>query len=65
MGYYEDDWTYEHGEYSTNPKKDLMNWCQEKIQKDTIEERLNVFLEWNGIIGYTGMIYSISQGELR
>lgn len=64
MGYYEDEWNYGHHEYSTDSQKDMEKWCREKILNATPLERLGIYLEWNGILGYTNTIYSISQGEL-
>jgi len=34
------------------------------IQESTPKRRLEVYLEWNGIIGYTGRIFEIATGEL-
>lgn len=34
------------------------------IQSHTPKERLEVYLEWNGIIGYTGRIFEIATGEV-
>lgn len=36
----------------------------DKIKSHTPKERLAVYLNWNGIIGYTGRIWEIAQGEL-
>ncbi|HEX9429604.1 MAG TPA: hypothetical protein VF944_04435 [Candidatus Bathyarchaeia archaeon] len=40
-------------------------WVEAKIRSHTPKERLEVYLEWNGIIGYTGRIWSIAQGEFE
>lgn len=37
---------------------------EEHILAHTPKERLEVYLEWNGIVGYTGRIYEIATGEL-
>ncbi len=36
-----------------------------RITEHTAKERLDVYLQWNGIIGYTGRIWEISQGEFQ
>ncbi len=37
---------------------------QIRILKDTPEQRLEVYLEWNGILGYTQRILHITKGGL-
>lgn len=36
----------------------------DKINGHTPKERLAVYLNWNGIIGWTDRIWELSQGEL-
>jgi len=40
-------------------------WVEEAIRTATPKERLAIYLEWNGILGWTEMIWSISQGEFE
>lgn len=42
----------------------LAEWIARKIKSHSPKERLEVYLTWNGIIGYTNRIWSITQGEL-
>lgn len=35
-----------------------------KIEQHTPKERLEVYLEWNGIIGYANRAFEIATGEL-
>lgn len=37
-----------------------MDWIERKIGSHSNEERLGVYLEWNGIIGYDSAIYDIA-----
>lgn len=59
-GYYEDEleqvvpWT----DAAVN------SWVIDKIRSHTPKERLEVYLEWNGILGYSSRIWEITQGEL-
>jgi hypothetical protein len=39
-------------------------WALEKIRKDTPKQRLDTYLQWNGILGWTNRIWELSQGEL-
>lgn len=36
----------------------------EKIKALSPKERLAIYLEWNGILGWTNRIWELSQGEL-
>lgn len=56
-GYYEDECT---------PTGELPNAeaVLNRILSHSPKERLEVYLEWNGILGYTDRIWEISQGEL-
>lgn len=53
-GYYEDS--------HNNPPSD--RWVEETIATHTPKERLDVYLTWNGIIGWTSRIFEIATGEL-
>lgn len=37
---------------------------EEHIMSHSPKERLEVYLEWNGILGYSSRIWEITQGEL-
>lgn len=62
-GYYEDEWMYEQGEYQVDPTIPD-EWVIEKIMCHTPKQRLEVYLEWNGLIGYYSRIYELATGEL-
>lgn len=36
----------------------------ERIRSNSPKERLDTYLQWNGIIGWTNRIWELSQGEL-
>jgi hypothetical protein len=38
-------------------------WIADKIASDGPKDRLAIYLEWHGILGYTETIWAISQGE--
>ena len=38
-------------------------WVEAKIRSHTPKERLAVYLQWNGILGWTERIWDISQGK--
>lgn len=40
------------------------NWVETKILSDSIRDRLETFLQWEGIIGYTDTILRIAQGGI-
>lgn len=37
----------------------------EMIKSDSPKKRLEIYLQWNGILGYTNRIWEISQGEIN
>lgn len=51
----------EGGQYSEQFQKE---WAIKKIRSHSPKERLEVYLEWNGILGYTSRIYELATGEL-
>jgi hypothetical protein len=57
QGVYEDSPDHPNGEPNTE-------WALEKIRKDTPKQRLDTYLQWNGILGWTNRIWELSQGEL-
>jgi len=67
-GYYEDELERDHSREWPNGPVTLetytFNWVDVKIRSHTSKERLEVYLHWNGIIGYTNRIWEITQGEL-
>lgn len=40
------------------------NWVRIKILTDSPKERLERYLEWNGIIGYSSTVFDIATGNL-
>lgn len=63
-GYYEREYEFEWDENIPELDEPYTEWCKNKIQGDSPKERLEVYLEWNGILGYTNRIWEIAQGEL-
>lgn len=62
-GYYEDEMAADLTSPMEEPEHEIA-WCKAKIMSDSPKERLQVYLHWNGIIGYTYRIYEIATGEL-
>lgn len=76
-GKYEDDW-YIKSLYEEFVKKEgqdgqlavidyeswLGDWIRNKIEKDDPKTRLSIYLEWNGILGWTNRIWEITQGGI-
>lgn len=71
-GYYEDDrattQAYEE-EFKNEPvRQDFDQWLTERVKVqiivDSPKERLERYLEWNGIQGYTSSIYEIAHGSI-
>lgn len=65
-GYYEDDREMLHKFTSDGVfQMDLFDeWVRMKIVSDSPKERLERYLEWNGISGYTNSIYEIAHGSI-
>jgi hypothetical protein len=73
VGYNEDEWEREHyeefGAATSRGEKvpELSAWMKDKavtcIIAHTPEQRLNIYLEWNGIFGYSKRIYDIATGH--
>lgn len=65
-GYYEDEWMYEFGEYETEGTESpaYTKWSKEKILNHSPKERLEIYCEWNGILGYHSRLFEIATGEL-
>ena len=57
------------GYYDDSLKKELeyegYKDVEEMIRAHSPKKRLEVYLEWNGILGWTGRIWDISQGEFE
>lgn len=62
-GYYEDEMAADLTSPMEEPE-DARNWAINKIISHTPKERLEIYLEWNGIIGYADRTYQIATGEL-
>lgn len=63
-GYYEDEVSSRFCHDGKLQEDVYEEWVTLKIKADTPKRRLEVYLEWNGIIGYSGRIYEIATGEL-
>lgn len=70
-GFYEDHYMDEYrGEFpGRNPSGDeynewAINRATQQIINNTPEQRLKIYLEWNGIIGYSNRIYKLATGHL-
>ncbi len=55
QGYYED---------AIESVEDKRAWAVRKILADSPKERLHVYLEWNGILGYTESIYKVAASAM-
>jgi hypothetical protein len=71
VGYYEDEWLEEfHNEVAgaNVADEEWKTWSRnraiQKIVNHTPKRRLEVYLEWNGILGYIGRIYELATGHL-
>ena len=71
-GYYEDEWQDEFsrspdgaGNFAMTYQQWLTKKTEETIKADTPKRRLEIYLEWNGILGYTEIIWDLSQGEFE
>lgn len=62
IGLYEDEFI---GDAALSTRESQVAWASDKIRRDPPKERLAVYLQWNGIIGYTGRIYDIATGEFE
>jgi len=67
LGYYEEEslepWTRaEPGYVSMGPDAAQRKWCEAKIAADTPEQRLEIYMHWNGMIGWSGTCYEIATG---
>jgi hypothetical protein len=70
LGYYEEEWQNEFadspagaGDFSVTFKEWLNRRATTQITEDSPKQRLDIYLEWNGILGYTETIWDISQGQ--
>ena len=61
---FEDDWNRKLPDVGELSLDDYINMrVGERVREHTAKERLDVYLTWNGILGWTHRIWSISQGE--
>ncbi len=70
MGVHEDELQHLHKvKFENSPEvQDFDQWA-EPIVKNMInqaspKDRLDTYLQWNGILGWTNRIWELSQGEL-
>lgn len=70
-GYYEDELQEDFvnrpdgaGNFTTTYQEWLDKEVRQLISEATPKRRLEVYLEWNGIVGYASRIYEIATGEL-
>lgn len=54
--------------YNSPETQDFNQWAEGKIpamiQAATPRERLDTFLQWNGILGFTSAIFNIANGRM-
>lgn len=72
QGYYEDDWMDEFsrskdgaGNFAITYKEWLAKRTDEWIRRDSPRDRLRIYCEWNGILGYDNRIWEIAQGSFE
>ena len=73
LGYFEEEYRGEYEEYvkaEVEAVEAYKSWSANKaralIHTHSPEERLHIYLTWEGIIGYTSQIFNIAQGfEVR
>ncbi len=68
-GHYDDDTYLEQDDKSFKSRADMSaeeydTWVRWKILRDEPKERLERYLEWNGIFGYATTAYHIATGGL-
>lgn len=71
VGYHEDEWLEElHDEVAgaNVSDKEWETWSRNRATQEildhTPQRRLEIYLEWNGILGYSGRIYELATGLL-
>lgn len=67
-GFYEDERVVQQDdgsfkEVASFTKEEWAVWIQWKIISDSPKARLERYLEWNGIQGYTNTIYDLAMGK--
>lgn len=72
LGYNEDEWVSEYDREMAGKKTDIddyQTWSEKKaeqvIRAHTPKQRFAIYLEWNGILGYTETLWEITQGEFE
>lgn len=71
MGVYEDDLLRAHHIiFAHSPEtQDFIQWAEGKIpamiRGATPRERLDTYLQWNGILGFTSAIFAIATEEME
>lgn len=68
LGYYEDDFSAEFpGVAKSGLTFEEWNKAQadKKIRADSPKRRLEIYLEWNGILGYANTVYEIATGTFE
>lgn len=70
QGYYEDELMVEFCEEYGGPdapESEKVEWVRNEVIRrilcDTPKRRLEIYLEWNGIIGYSSRIYELAIGH--
>lgn len=63
LGYYEDEMAADLTAPMEEPEH-AEAWVLNKISSDTPKKRLRVYLEWNGIIGFSEVVYAIATGQM-
>lgn len=62
-GVYEDEMASDLTVLMEEPEHET-EWVVSKILSDTPQRRLEVYMEWNGIIGYSDRAYELATGQL-
>lgn len=71
LGYHEDDLVaeYAHLKQGESDMQAYDQWVlatiEKRVRNDSPRDRLATYLEWNGILGYTGRIFEIATGQFE
>lgn len=69
MGYYEDDREFTDSlpiglREDPTGRELLREWAEKRINEDTPKQRLKIYCTWNGILGYSDVLYDIAVGNI-
>lgn len=40
----------------------LRTWCEARIRSETPKQHLEIYCHWNGLIGWSGVLYDLAHG---